>query len=379
MTAVRVSEPRHTSENGKLTVSFEVDCGERRYPVWYRISPGPVATSSEVSLATSLLPAMTLGGPLHIAGQVSPKLLSSAETIQDIYSRWFTNQRVAVHATPSPARSAGSAKRGVGCFFSTGVDSFYSLLKHRETVTTLICARGFDIRLWPNWDPIWNQVIEAVRAIAAELKMQVIEVETNVKDFSDDYVQWGSQYQGSVLAAIAQLVSPQLDTIIIPSTHDYGHMNPFGSHPLVDPLWSTEEITCIHDGCEARRVDKVAMLGSSELAMRHMRVCWENRNGRYNCGRCEKCLRTLINLRVTGNAERCRAFEEPLDMATVRRIPIPSESRRAFVEENYRYALRQGADRELIDSLRDALDGVYYRGVLGWPRRAAGLLRRGTR
>ncbi len=36
---------------------------------------------------------------------------------------------------------------GIACFFSGGVDSFYTLLKHREEITHIIFVHGFDIAL----------------------------------------------------------------------------------------------------------------------------------------------------------------------------------------------------------------------------------------
>ena len=72
------------------------------------------------------------------------------------------------------------------------------------------------------------------------------------------------------------------------------------SHPALDPLWSTEAVEVVHDGAETRRVDKVAALAASPLALRYLRVCWENRGGAYNCGRCGKCMRTMVDLDLAG-------------------------------------------------------------------------------
>ncbi len=42
---------------------------------------------------------------------------------------------------PSPSH----ARQGVACFFSGGVDSFYSVIAHAKRITHLIFVRGFDI------------------------------------------------------------------------------------------------------------------------------------------------------------------------------------------------------------------------------------------
>jgi hypothetical protein len=46
------------------------------------------------------------------------------------------------------------------------------------------------------------------------------------------------------------------------------------------------------------RSAKLSLLISDPVAMAHLRVCWEHRNGGefLNCGVCEKCLRTLLEI-----------------------------------------------------------------------------------
>ena len=56
------------------------------------------------------------------------------------------------------------------------------------------------------------------------------------------------------------------------------------------------------DGLDTRRIDKTITIAGWPLAMTNLRVCWENRRGALNCGDCEKCLRTLVGLRLAGIA-----------------------------------------------------------------------------
>ena len=108
-----------------------------------------------------------------------------------------------------------------------------------------------------------------------------------------------------MLASVGLLFQARFRTILISAAHTYADLGPWGSHPLLDPLWSTELTEFVHHGAHATRVDKCRVLANSEVAMRHLRVCWENREGRYNCGECEKCLRTMVNLAAVGALGRC--------------------------------------------------------------------------
>jgi hypothetical protein len=156
--------------------------------------------------------------------------------------------------------------------------------------------------------------------------------------------------------------------MFIAASRSYADLIPLGSHPLLDPLWSTETTEFVHDGCEATRIEKAAVIASDDIALKHLRVCWENRGGAYNCGRCEKCLRTMACLRTLGVLQRCSAFESPLNLKAladlkVKRIP------RAYLENNLEVLERSGADPELAEALRRCLSG----------RRHAGLARRALR
>jgi hypothetical protein len=134
---------------------------------------------------------------------------------------------------------------------------------------------------------------------------------------------------------------------------------PWGSHPLVDPLWSTGTVEIVHDGCEATRSDKAARIATSETALRHLRVCWGYREaydrGIYNCGHCAKCLRTQVDLYLAGALERCKTLDHTLDFLAISRMPLPTKNARAHVMESLALAERLRSDPALIRALRVAL------------------------
>ena len=117
-------------------------------------------------------------------------------------------------------------------------------------------------------------------------------------------------------------------------------------------------------GVETTRVDKVAHLAGSEVAMRRLRVCWENRDGTYNCGRCEKCRRTMVNLAVAGALGRCATLPSRLDLRMLSRAVPTDRNTRWFMEENLRAAERR------TDPAGLALAGALRRGLGGNVRAA---------
>jgi hypothetical protein len=282
--------------------------------VVYFESSASVGRERDFLLPLTLLPAMITDSRLKVPGKVSPRLLATLPKLQDVLHLWGTrNWGARVQRIPIEAEAKGSSVQptsGIACFFSGGVDSFYTLLKNRDRVTHLIFVHGFDITLANR--SLRARASYAAREVAKKLGKELIEVETNLRSFSDSLVNW-DHYHGSALASVGLLFQHRFHEVLIPSSATYAELYPLGSHPLLDPLWSTDLTRFEHDGCEATRVDKSAYISNSETAMRWLRVCWVNPSSAYNCGRCEKCRWTMMNLQAAGALGRCRTLPRTLD------------------------------------------------------------------
>jgi hypothetical protein len=146
-------------------------------------------------------------------------------------------------------------------------------------------------------------------------------VRCNARQLFNTVISWDF-YHGSVLASTAHALGGVLGRCVIPSTHTYAELLPWGSDPLLDPLWSTEGVEVIHDGCETTRTEKVQRLAEWPLALQHLRVCWPDWIEEYNCGKCEKCIRTMIALHVAGALPRSRTFPRALDPTHIRNVRL---------------------------------------------------------
>ncbi len=361
MNYVTVDKPERSVENGNNILSTWLGIVDQRYYLRYAASRADVADGVEPFLPAVLLAAMLKRATIRMSGDVSARLLSSLTTIQDIFHVWSPRHLYPVPiegAAPTPPRPR--IGQGIGCFFTGGVDSWYSVLKHRDEITHLVYVHGFDVRL-EDW-PLRTRVSAMLHDVAQHLGKSLLEVETNLHPIADRYVGW-EFYHGPALASVALLLSPVLHKIYIPATHTYAALYSLGSHPLLDPLWSTEEVEIVHDGCESSRSQKVMRIALYETALRTLRVCWLNPGGAYNCGRCEKCLRTMIALRAAGALDRAPTFGE-LDLRAVSRIPITTAGGREHIEQNLRIMEEGGVhDPALAQALNDCLRGKYYRGL----------------
>jgi hypothetical protein len=348
---------------GRISVRFTAP--ELAHELALTIEGAEFAAERDFLVPTMLLPAMSMGTRPTIGAPVSGRLLEGARRVQDVVALWEDSYtRVEIDAAERPESSPPAA--GTGAFFSAGVDSFYSVLKYLEDITHLVFVENvFDPRI-PK-----DEARETAQAAAAELGKPLIEVRANFRHLGDAAGVRHVLYHGSALAAIALLLQGTVGRMLIGSTFSYDWLRPWGSHPLIDPLWSTESLEVVHDGSEATRPMKLARLAESEVAMRHLRVC-QNRplpglavSDRLNCGSCKKCLVTMANLRAVGALDRCETLPDELDLKIIERLPIESERDFARVSENLRMA--EERDPELAAALRKSLE----RGLVHDPSTAA--------
>jgi hypothetical protein len=334
----------------ELTVRLALGGEERRTRFSCEQGIGPTA---DFLAALTLMPAMRAGIPLALPEPVSSRLLSALPRIQDIYHAWDQDrfervdvvaQRRTEHPTPAP---------GVGCLFSGGLDSFYTLLRHREEITHLIFADGYDIPLQDTARR--ERAVSVARKVADELGKSLIEVHTDLQLFTRDVGLMWDLYHGAALAALALLFQDRLGRVLIPASFSYADLFPWGSHPILDPLYSTEQTNIEHSGCEATRVEKAGYVSAYPVAMRNLRVCSEHRAD-YNCGHCEKCLRTMMNLRAAGASNRCETLPEDLDPKTIANVSLEGENDRAFALENLRALKSLGNEPEIVSALEIALE-----------------------
>jgi hypothetical protein len=291
-----------------------------------------VMTAGDPFLPVILLVAMRQHRRLAFETSVSPTLLEATPRIMELYRDWSVRSEQPLHpvevtATPVARQRLGTVS---GAFFSCGVDSFYTLLRNvarypvndSRAIHHLVVVQGFDIAL--DRTGLYETTRGNAAAVARTLGRSIVPVQTNVKDFLRG-LEWAAIAHGAALASVGLVFSYLFHTIYIAATDAFPrlYMKPMGSHPALDPLWSTEAVEFVHDGAETRRVDKVRVIAPSPLALRYLRVCWENRGGAYNCGGCGKCMRTMVDLDLCGALERAETFPHAIDLRAIERLHRP--------------------------------------------------------
>ena len=299
----------------------------------------------------ALLPCAFLDGEdLVLEVPVDPVLLHNTHGILKIWGSWFDDNpaNIKIHS-PVSQPSNRHQQQDTLIFFSGGVDSYFSLLRSIEltklslvsTTIHLATVWGFDIPLFN------NEGFEIARTIAisasTRYKANYIEVRTNLREipaFAFKSKWYAELTHGAALASVGLLFQTRMRNIIIGSTYDFANLSPWGSHPLVDQLFSTSQTSVVHDGADSTRVEKTDYILHDPDVANSLRVCWGSSG---NCSKCSKCLRTMVTIDLLGKKDLCHSFDwSQYSMKQVANVYLDKAKDAIYFQDIFEAAVRKG-------------------------------------
>ncbi len=218
--------------------------------------------------------------------------------------------------------------KGVGTGCSLGVDSFSVIKKYllnddclpSYKITHFAC---FNVGAFGSFNTeetrksFYNEV-ERLKVFAQQLNMPVVSVDTNLHEFyPEKNFNWSHTFlnMGCVLALqklwgkYLYAAGYSLDRF----KWDLGDSAKY--EPFVVSQLSTESVELISSDMEKSRSDKVRYIMDDPLVKQNITVCLKEQSinngkmirdkdkGYRNCGRCEKCLRTMLQLDIYGRLD----------------------------------------------------------------------------
>lgn len=303
--------PATTTGAGELTVLVD------QVPVHVACADAPLADHPEAWVGAFAFPAARAGVALDVEVPVSPTWRRGAEANVAQAAGWWGGSPDLVVRTAGSAGALGRdpegpATAGVGVCFTAGVDSFWSLLRGDHAVTHLVFVVGFDV---DERNPAhFERAVANVREVAAATGTQALIVTTDLRRHPRfDSVSWEHTH-GAALAAVGHLLSDTIGTLVIPPSYAQHRLVPWGSRPDLDVRWSVPgRLAVVHGDNHVPRLDRVLAVGGDPLVARHLRVCWQDTD-ELNCGRCEKCLRTMAMLASGGHLAGAVTFPTATDL-----------------------------------------------------------------
>ncbi len=274
-----------------------------------------LSDASEAILPYAGILALVRNTDLDIAGmEVDPVLLRNVRCGLAATAQSHERRHVPKIQNARPVAPGVQASPECGVFFSGGIDSIFSLLRHRkgagqgaETVRPIAPVTQA-LHIYHTAEPVPAVAFGTLDTLAQTVKSfgaGFIPVQSNIMT-ADRHLhdRWGDIGHGAGLATVLHVLSAGLGTGIIGSSHVWGGLLPWGSSPVIDPLWSGRRLEVIHDDSTYHRVEKTEFVARHPEAMGAINVCDIRIDGEgyQNCSRCQKCLRTMVTLDLLGMA-----------------------------------------------------------------------------
>ncbi|MFO0934260.1 MAG: hypothetical protein U1E39_16360 [Planctomycetota bacterium] len=298
--------------------------------LWYETDPAfadDLEAAPEAFLLAGAAAAMRHGEPrVTIDAPVCPRFVAGLEDVLRLFHAWEPAFR------PVPVEPLGGlvAPRPrtpprAALFLSGGVDSLSLLRTHRAALPAghpaaladafyLVGLHPDDVRGdAPDPERLRGHLEQQarLRALCDATGLALVPVRTNARALCPDFHAWKYLQFGPSTWAVAHLFRRRVTDVWLAS-HGYGAaQGRYSSHPLVDPSLSSAAVT-LHTGeplvLRQAKLDTVAAWPEGLAALQ---VCLTHDPlppGVANCGRCEKCLRTRLNLLVAGALDRAPTF-----------------------------------------------------------------------
>ncbi|MEL7010906.1 MAG: hypothetical protein AAGM29_20240 [Cyanobacteria bacterium J06588_4] len=337
-------------------------------------------------LLCSALAAMRYGEKrIKIDAPISPEIKDGLINAMKCLIEWHGGSRqvIAIEA-PLQEEVFPNKQPRAGALFSGGIDALAMVrdnhlnfaADHPRRIQDGILVYGV-LEGENEQDPSFQNVVNAVSAMANDAGIELIQLYTNAyahfRDLDTDFSFWRFEYHGSFLAAIAHAFAPRLSVASIASTYDFANLEPWGSHPLLDPLYSTTSLQVRHENAALSRLEKTKLVGEWDVALKQLRVCNEKESyqaGNYNCGNCEKCVRTMTAFLSLNMLERIATFKEKdVSKAKLVNTCYLSDSYEVNCYRELIQPLKAIGRYDLVEGIEQIIDRYYEKDLKGTIKR----------
>jgi hypothetical protein len=279
-------------------------------------SEAPVELGADAFLCGAFPLAALFGeARVRVEGRVCPMLVEGLYTAHAWWTSWggMPSPMPVIEMPDRGQRRIPAGPRHAVAFLSGGVDGLHTLMRNHQLyrcgdpayIRDAIFIHGFDIgkRAGNPGEERFRKALRSLEPVAAETGVRLTSCRTNLRHLPSKPDFWYYRHNGAALAAVghAAIIGPAF--LFIGASHDIANPVPIGSHPAIDGLFSSQRVTVIHDGARYSRFQKVRELANWPAALAALRVCPADPGGELNCGVCEKCLRTRLELLAAGVEE----------------------------------------------------------------------------
>jgi hypothetical protein len=340
-------------------------------------------------LIACLIPAFHHGEKrIAVDGEVCPELRDGLLAVMTLMRHWYyesDKQLVRIEAKTMTKVLTPDKSERAGVFISGGLDSFAALRsnrlnfppEHPRSFKDGLVVYGFHME-----EPdSFKQVLDALSEVAKEVGITPIAISTNLVTAGHGWDLWANELFGAAFAAAAHSLAKRFTTVALASAGFCfpKRLDPHGSHPLIDPNYSSSDLRIRHDGIALSRLDKARFIADWDFALKRLRVCNNTtrvRSEALNCGKCEKCIRTMLGLLALGVLHKVQVFPtHDVSADLVRSVRLNHVSVRSYHE--LLAPLAEKGRKDLVSAIKANINQYERSQRLGhWKTKLKGLDRK---
>ena len=350
---MQIKNLRRESIEGKMRVAATViweDCDRAPQEVFYATHGDfaqDLTCDPHAFLTACVLPALQLGERrVAIDAAICPDLRTGLLTAMGWFAKWYHLPRNAIQIEAKPEiRYPSPSVERAGSFLSGGVDSL-ALLRvnrlefprdHPRSIKDCFFIHGFDIGAFGDGNPeadFFELALATLSPVAQDAGIALMPVYTNVRHLADAVPFWIYEFHGAALASVAHAFSRRLTCVSIASGFSIRNMSYGATHPLIDSNYGGANLQIRHEGILLSRLDKVRLIADWAAALDSLRVCTMNAPNMLNCGKCEKCVRTMTQLLAINKLGAAATFpSHDVSSAMLENVTITEKYQDAWYEE----------------------------------------------
>lgn len=372
---MRIERIERESTAGRTRVSARLVWEDRERAaesLWYEWPSefDAEVVASPAAVLVAALPLALVNGERRIAmdAPVCAYLLDHLRNVVQLFCVWFPNLRpISIDVARDSNVAPSGASRAALCL-SGGVDSLAALVdnhaalapEHGQRFRVGIYLFGLNTYDFAEGAPVparlawYEEYGRRLEALCQWSDLQLVRVATNVRSLYADWPSWQRVGQSSALAAVGHAMPSRMQSLTIAAPGVGAYISASGSEPALDPLFSSYALDVRSVHATQSRVEKVAIIARHPEALAVLRVCFTHdvpAGPAINCGRCEKCVRTMLALIAAGALDRTTTFPSTdVSPATIAAIEIDLRSRAQHYQPMIEPLASRGR-RDLADAI----------------------------
>lgn len=305
------------SERPEATAYFEFE----------GVAPGDVVPGYE-AFAQSFYPLATHVGEerLHVDGALCGVLRRGLDAVGRVLDEWYPGGRTpTIEAAEGWRTLVPRQPARAALLFSSGVDALSSLRGNRldlprahpfsfQDAVTLFGVNIYDFK---DGEPVparlaaFEHARRRRRPFLEEQGLAPIAVWSNARSLYPDYASSRDRAGSALMLAPIHLLAPRIGDASISTSGLITRSAPHGFHPLLDTHYSSSATIMRRAMATLPRSRRVQLIADWPAGLSVLSVCHRFEpppDDGMNCGRCEKCVRTMLQLLVVGALDRAPTF-----------------------------------------------------------------------